>query len=75
MTETDITRFNDELLALLERHDPNEDPVRERLIHALILAQTVATAAAGELTREEFLQNAAQAWDFHWKLFHDRTGS
>ena len=75
MTEADIARFNDELLALLKRHDPDEDPVQERVVHAILLAQTVATAAAGELTREEFLQNAASAWDFHWKVFNDRTGS
>ena len=75
MTESDILRFNDELLALLERFDPNEDSAQERVLHMLLLAQTVATAAASELTREEFLQNAASAWDFHWKTFNDRTGS
>jgi hypothetical protein len=71
MTEAEILQFNDEIRALLERVDPDESPAKERVLSAILLAQAIANAAGGELTREEFLQDCADGWDVHWKLFNE----
>lgn len=70
MTEAEILEFNGELENLLDRFCPDDNPERERIIATMMLCLTVAMASAGELSREEFLQDCASRWDDHWKMFN-----
>lgn len=71
MSEEEILEFTKELSTLIDRFDPNENPATERVLSVMLLSMSVATAAGGERTREEFLQECATRWDEHWRLFNE----
>jgi hypothetical protein len=68
-TEAEVMQFSEELLKLLDRFDPDDSSASQRTMSVVLLAQTVAMAAAGECSKEEFLQSCSAGWDLHWKLF------